>query len=634
MHYKRRAEEGKTEKRSFFKNTTYNLLMRSMLVFLLVVSAVGAYTFDAALYDAQTVTAGITVNSSITLQGTGSGESLQAIMHYVPEESEDISATPQPASVQPLVFSWQNVHAGTYPFGYETTVTTSAQRPKITQKIAYPFSSPTSVTQYLQPQEITNTNREIRAKAHELATGKTDSVEVVFAISQWVHQYVSYNLTTATAQASEPSTWVYANQYGVCDEITSLFISLSREAGIPARFVSGIAYTNLEQFDDNWGPHGWAEVWLPDVGWVPVDVTYGETLYVDATHIPIRHSTDARNTAIDYSLRARNLQMEAGELNTRTTVLSSRGDTSEPLSIQITPLYAQTAGTSGNAITAAVTNNADYYVATELYLATTPQTRLHEKRTQQVLLPPHSTRQVQWRISMPSYERNYQYTVPFTVIANRAGNASTSVLGSTTYKTYPVPPATAVVSSIPIECEEPPVLYPGESATVQCNTPVGTLCADTCGTETLTVAYTATIPGAFPQVVRATNNGESGSTVVTFIVENKPMPAIGATLPKLAHIDDTLSLTVQVDTAPITHAAVTVSSEYLSQVWNATTLDSQAFELRFPATYLQAGENTVTITVTGLDKNGSPVQSSATILVTLQASALERVRLFFVHLFL
>ena len=72
---------------------------------------------------------------------------------------------------------------------------------------------------------------------------------------------------------TEPATWVYDNRQGVCDELTGLFISMLRELGIPARFVSGVSYTNLPEFAKPWGGHGWAEVWFPDVGWVPFDVT-------------------------------------------------------------------------------------------------------------------------------------------------------------------------------------------------------------------------------------------------------------------------------------------------------------------------------------------------------------------------
>lgn len=51
-------------------------------------------------------------------------------------------------------------------------------------------------------------------------------------------------------------------------------IALCRVAGIPARFVEGVIYKpgTTQQIDPR---HDWLEVYLPGIGWVPVDPTWG-----------------------------------------------------------------------------------------------------------------------------------------------------------------------------------------------------------------------------------------------------------------------------------------------------------------------------------------------------------------------
>ncbi|MCX6137911.1 MAG: transglutaminase-like domain-containing protein [Ignavibacteriales bacterium] len=55
---------------------------------------------------------------------------------------------------------------------------------------------------------------------------------------------------------------------GDCGQYSALFIGLCRSAGIPARQQSGLVID-----DGKFGYHVWSEVYLPAVGWVPMDAT-------------------------------------------------------------------------------------------------------------------------------------------------------------------------------------------------------------------------------------------------------------------------------------------------------------------------------------------------------------------------
>jgi hypothetical protein len=51
-------------------------------------------------------------------------------------------------------------------------------------------------------------------------------------------------------------------------------IALCRAAGIPARFVEGVTY-GLSDSGPSLEQHDWMEFYLPGIGWVPADPTWG-----------------------------------------------------------------------------------------------------------------------------------------------------------------------------------------------------------------------------------------------------------------------------------------------------------------------------------------------------------------------
>ena len=85
------------------------------------------------------------------------------------------------------------------------------------------------------------------------------------------------------ASAREYSTipnipeYVLASHHGDCGQVSLLFITLCRSAGIPARFQSGFM---MHPGDE--GLHDWAEIWLDGYGWVPVDQSFGGEKYLGA----------------------------------------------------------------------------------------------------------------------------------------------------------------------------------------------------------------------------------------------------------------------------------------------------------------------------------------------------------------
>lgn len=85
---------------------------------------------------------------------------------------------------------------------------------------------------------------------------------------------------TYERQAVEHSAlWVYNSRKGDCTEHSNLFIALARAAGIPAKAVVGKGFLplysiGLGSVDIKGLGHEWAIIYLPNIGWVPVDTVW------------------------------------------------------------------------------------------------------------------------------------------------------------------------------------------------------------------------------------------------------------------------------------------------------------------------------------------------------------------------
>ncbi len=76
-------------------------------------------------------------------------------------------------------------------------------------------------------------------------------------------------------QGMTPSPRAWENRHGVCDEIANVYCSMLRGIGIPARPCAGMVHDARGGRVQMGGGHAWTEFYMPNVGWVPVDATWG-----------------------------------------------------------------------------------------------------------------------------------------------------------------------------------------------------------------------------------------------------------------------------------------------------------------------------------------------------------------------
>jgi transglutaminase-like putative cysteine protease len=124
-------------------------------------------------------------------------------------------------------------------------------------------------------------------KLVELASNLTGSEKRVLSIVKnfvrWIADYIDYDWH---AEVPKYPTETYSNRTGDCDDQAILLITLCRIVGIPAYLQVGAIHDIFNYGNDTYwqghvtsvlkqiGWHGWAIVYIPPWGWLPVDLTY------------------------------------------------------------------------------------------------------------------------------------------------------------------------------------------------------------------------------------------------------------------------------------------------------------------------------------------------------------------------
>ncbi len=131
---------------------------------------------------------------------------------------------------------------------------------------------------YLQPaRDIPSDDKTVIEKARSIAGDERDAWKVATKLADWTYKNIKWKqVDYATARQT------LATLEADCLEFSQLYVAMARSLGLPARLVSGLAYSGA-----TFGGHAWVEVYVGE--WMEVDPTWG-TAFVDATHI--RNSPD------------------------------------------------------------------------------------------------------------------------------------------------------------------------------------------------------------------------------------------------------------------------------------------------------------------------------------------------------
>lgn len=132
---------------------------------------------------------------------------------------------------------------------------------------------------YTQTEELIQSNNpKIISKALNLTSGESNIHEKISKIYNYVITHLHY-----VAQDKERGAlWALENEVGDCSEYSYLFVALCRAAGIPTRVQAGFAFHSIKDVLND--GHMWAEYYLENYGWIPVDATWRLFDSIDYKH--------------------------------------------------------------------------------------------------------------------------------------------------------------------------------------------------------------------------------------------------------------------------------------------------------------------------------------------------------------
>lgn len=410
------------------------LLISTLLVLTLILLPTTVLASNIYLYDSLDIQ--FNIDGSMELIATDNNAKLQearAIVRLYPQDTyqQELIEFESTGNVEnnTVIFEWTDGIINKKEFSYQALVRTNYQRNEVSEEITFPIDLSGEeieiydLNQYLEETDIIDwSDPNIILQANELAEGRDDLFEVVFNLASWVEQNIEYDINTLTAKSSQKSSWVLENKEGVCDEMTSLLIAMCRSLGIPARFVTGMTYSNSPLFSEPWQAHGWAEVYFPDFGWVSFDPTFGEYGYIDVTHIKLKDDADLNEASTLYEWIANNVELSEGDQELElTSEIVSYGDLIDrEFSLEMESLNENISFGSYNLITVIIKNENEFYAASTLSLAVPEEVEIVDYEKKTILLTPKEVSEVYWivRVSDDLLD-NYIYEFPYVIYTEK-----------------------------------------------------------------------------------------------------------------------------------------------------------------------------------------------------------------------
>lgn len=119
--------------------------------------------------------------------------------------------------------------------------------------------------------------------AVDASVDQTDVWQTTLAVRRFVHGFLKYEPNSTHVHTCLRN--VISKRTGVCQDYAHLMIGLCRSLKIPARYISGYLATETAS-----AAHAWAEMFIPGLGWCPLDPTHN--CQIGETYVKIGHGRD------------------------------------------------------------------------------------------------------------------------------------------------------------------------------------------------------------------------------------------------------------------------------------------------------------------------------------------------------
>ncbi len=646
-----------------------SILIFIVLLYLPIVSS-AEFPFRYDVVDSQ-----LSISSTAVLKPTQTDYSISNLLvnlsffpyHNFQQKVIGIETTPEATLQDSLAtFIWEKPDQAEFPFSLSAKVETSPAVILIKEKIPFPLGTlPDEVKPYLFPSEtVDSDNEDIQTLAAALSRGEDDLFRLVVKLAQWSKENIAYDLSTLTESVSQKASWVLENKQGVCDELTNLFIALNRALGIPAKFVSGVAYTDALPTGEGFGPHGWAEVYFPGYGWVPFDVTFGQFGHIDELHLKLKESLDANDPSTRYQWLGRNIDFDTSPLDIKNKVISRKGTAKKFYAIEAVPEKVNLGFGSHNLISVNVKNLLDSYFATEIGIVSSPEISLVGDEKQVLVLEPREEKAAYFILKVDrDLAPGYLYTFPFLAFTSenlsRGGefqvredgiSLSLSEVESLVQERQDEmkKPASRNVFLYCFPLAEEIYLY--ENTTISCSVTnsgefdvaqVKVCYQETCndaglkkgGTANFSFPFFPAKAGAQQAPIKATAPSISKTAYAQILVLDDPLAAIGEiSAPEKVEYSELFSIEFSLEKQSMSDpVSLELRLDSLGQVWEIDRLpQTRKFSIALKGSDLEAGENTLTFDLAFHDMNGRAYATSGEATIHLvNLSFKQKIILFF-----
>ena len=161
---------------------------------------------------------------------------------------------------------------------------------------------------FLAQTSRTKPGRSMRKLLNEVSNQDLGPLDTLHLLSARVLERVEYRIGMTSSQTTGEEAIAAGN--GVCQDHAHVFITLVRELGIPARYVSGYLMMN-DRIDQEAG-HAWAEAHVAELGWVGFDISNG--ISPDARYVRVATGRDYQDaapiTGISFGTRSTVLEVD------------------------------------------------------------------------------------------------------------------------------------------------------------------------------------------------------------------------------------------------------------------------------------------------------------------------------------
>lgn len=198
-----------------------------------------------------------------------------------------VSASPEPKLIAPNGIEGDPVEGGAQRTVYFEQIVEDPSKPLVFQEVIeytsfayYPKLDAALVAPlpnnwrdaYLtqRPPHIAFTP-EIRSEVAAIIGTEANPLIKAQKIFRWVSLNIPWNAEDEYCIIPSLAVKGYSARCGDCGVQNTLFITMCRIAGIPARWQSGFE----TKPGNRWGMHDWAEIYIAPWGWLPADASYG-----------------------------------------------------------------------------------------------------------------------------------------------------------------------------------------------------------------------------------------------------------------------------------------------------------------------------------------------------------------------